>query len=1228
MIDGGTITINGGTVNVTGGDSAAAIGGGYMGNGGIITINGGNITAQARYRGIGIGTVKHGSDYGRSTITINGGMVSTAEIDSGKAELTLGWTDETDSVTTNLFIGTVTIKDGQMMTDGTDYYSGTLTNDQRVALRGKTLSPVLTAHTVTIGTVTGGSVTADKNIVRAGETVTVTTGTGYRIVSAKFNDSDITITDGAGTFTMPDANVTVTATVEKIPHSITCTVTGGTLTADKETAGIDDTVTLTATPEGTNTLYSLKAEYTDSNNTKHSLTITGGNNTYTFTMPAYDVSVSASFSDGLGYTNDNGDGQTVKTWAWLSEGSTSLSGGWYSAQNDLTISERITVTGDVKIILVDGVTLTIPKGITVEGDNKLTVYGQVLGTGTLTINGPDSGCAGIGGGGNDKAGGFITINGGKVTATSNSGYGIGAGVSFVEQLEAKITLGWTHEDDFIDSLSYNGTVTFSKNFLLDGTTTIAAPGNINGVKIVPCTSTVYTVTFDSNGGSEVTVQKIVDGQTATDPAKPMKQGNKFAGWCRDEGLAEAYDFTSAVTGNITLYAKWETPEAISYINANGETVDNFTNYTPIENSYTNLTAGFWYVSGNVTVNDRITVNGEVSIILGHGATLTASRGISVTGGNTLNVFADSSGTGRLIAAGKGSAAIGNDYWGWNEGTTTGTINIYGGQVTATQSDQNGKAIGASYEATSTGTITLGYTHAEDFIKADSYGGAVTVVEGKTFLTDDETPSEISETVDVTAIDGKKLTPKGVMTLTLHASITNGYVTAYGEKFFAGDTVTLMVTPNPGYEVKSVKYGTENATKNDDGTYSFVMPELGAEVNVEFSAIEYTISYELDGGTATNPTIYTVETATFTLNNPTKNGYTFTGWTGEGLDGAIITVTIPKGSMGNREYTAHWASPFSPEADDTPEFAYHSLILSGQIGVIFCVYAPEGLASKDFCVYFDVSGDKSQNTQPVYAFETMTEDGKNFLGFKCYINSIQMADKIHAELHYKDTNASEQTITHDYTANQYLSYIIDDTTQSADTRELGRAIMDFGSYVQPVLSKENGWVIGENHAAMTPANNYNDTDFTATDTATQKYAITNTLTNSSGIDDVKFALMLDSETTIILCLIPKSDYTGEVSAYVDSNKTDNMAVKYGNNYTVSIGNISAHELGKTHTVEITTQNPNSESDSFTVKMSALSYVQGAIHNDDTDLKRAVTSLYRYYDATMTYRNNRPDTYGSE
>ena len=70
---------------------------------------------------------------------------------------------------------------------------------------------------------------------------------------------------------------------------------------------------------------------------------------------------------------------------------------------------------------------------------------------------------------------------------------------------------------------------------------------------------------------------------------------------------------------------------------------------------------------------------------------------------------------------------------------------------------------------------------------------------------------------------------------------------------------------------------------------------------------YAITYDLNGGTAEgNPDTYTIETGAFTLKNPTKSGYTFTGWSGTGLTGENnLTVTIEKGSTGNRSYTAHW-----------------------------------------------------------------------------------------------------------------------------------------------------------------------------------------------------------------------------------------------------------------------------------------------------------------------------------
>ena len=68
---------------------------------------------------------------------------------------------------------------------------------------------------------------------------------------------------------------------------------------------------------------------------------------------------------------------------------------------------------------------------------------------------------------------------------------------------------------------------------------------------------------------------------------------------------------------------------------------------------------------------------------------------------------------------------------------------------------------------------------------------------------------------------------------------------------------------------------------------------------------YVIKYNLNGGVADNPIIYTEETETFTLNNPTRDGYEFIGWTGTDIEELTMVVTIPKGSKGGREYTANW-----------------------------------------------------------------------------------------------------------------------------------------------------------------------------------------------------------------------------------------------------------------------------------------------------------------------------------
>ena len=95
---------------------------------------------------------------------------------------------------------------------------------------------------------------------------------------------------------------------------------------------------------------------------------------------------------------------------------------------------------------------------------------------------------------------------------------------------------------------------------------------------------------------------------------------------------------------------------------------------------------------------------------------------------------------------------------------------------------------------------------------------------------------------------------------------------------------------------------------DDTKYDFNADVTGdMTLTAQWTLDRYTISYNLNNGTATgNPDSYTVESDAITLNTPTRPGYTFTGWSGTGLTGENnLTVTIEKGSTGDRSYTAHW-----------------------------------------------------------------------------------------------------------------------------------------------------------------------------------------------------------------------------------------------------------------------------------------------------------------------------------
>lgn len=143
---------------------------------------------------------------------------------------------------------------------------------------------------------------------------------------------------------------------------------------------------------------------------------------------------------------------------------------------------------------------------------------------------------------------------------------------------------------------------------------------------------------------------------------------------------------------------------------------------------------------------------------------------------------------------------------------------------------------------------------------------------------------------------------GYLTYTIpgqHYIVVEGVPTKSNSKYY---TYKLEQTETAsGFELQTAPIEIEMANSNTLNTGTLVT----YITNVQTS---YDITYNLDGGMlpegVTNPDSYS-KTETVTLKNPIKAGYAFTGWTGTGLDAATMTVTIPKGSTGDRVYTANW-----------------------------------------------------------------------------------------------------------------------------------------------------------------------------------------------------------------------------------------------------------------------------------------------------------------------------------
>ena len=145
----------------------------------------------------------------------------------------------------------------------------------------------------------------------------------------------------------------------------------------------------------------------------------------------------------------------------------------------------------------------------------------------------------------------------------------------------------------------------------------------NGSIALTFSTTSYTVSFNSNGGTAVNSQSVLSHATATAPTAPTLSGQAFGGWYSDVGLNTIFNFSSAITGPITLYAKWlpiptATTGSASAIAARSATLNGTVN-----DNGSNTTVAFDWGRTSSYANKALAASVNASIAALSGSTATA-----------------------------------------------------------------------------------------------------------------------------------------------------------------------------------------------------------------------------------------------------------------------------------------------------------------------------------------------------------------------------------------------------------------------------------------------------------------------------------------------------------------------------------------------------------------------------------------------------------------------------
>ena len=658
-------------------------------------------------------------------------------------------------------------------------------------------------------------------------------------------------------------------------HSITAAYNNsdGDVVVSPTMAAADEQVTVTVQPVAGKAVDSISYSYGSTSGQALS-GAEGG--VYTFSMPEENTTVSVTFKEAtmepIAYVDENRSSQSCNDYRYVRSTDTIWSG-WVVASQNLTLDRRVTVSGTVNLILMDGKTLTVTGGIQVGEGSTLNIYAQSGNTGELIAgNKQNSYAAGIGGNKGSYNAGTIIITGGQITATG--GYksaGIGGASEYYPYL----------------GNAGNITIRGNANVVATGGEYSSGigcgSGGIGGSITIDGNARVQARALEGYSGSGAAIGSgrggyvnsitILGGTViATGANMGSAIGNGDSNSGGDGGTI------SITGGDVTATATGSWGAGIGglckSITIGGNTVVHATGG--------NLGAGiggyYQKAVGNITIegNANVTATGGANGAgIGTGSEAEGEAVITITGG-TVNAS---------MSASNGAAAIGSGYK--SKGKTT--VSISGGQVTALGSSIFGVGIGGGNTGAAGEEVVVNITGGA--VDASGRAGIGTANASNAKLTINISGGKVTARG---AIDGSNkcaaIGQGNNSNSVTEINITGGIVRALGTGTGIGSGANSKQTPTinlaytdetkNGMEITAIDYnGTvtlNNNFKYQDGTGTVSTPITANKTIVPSDSTAHThgFTYTVDGKTITatctnsdNQCNLTEHKATLTIGGP-------------------------------------------------------------------------------------------------------------------------------------------------------------------------------------------------------------------------------------------------------------------------------------------------------------------------------------------------------------------------